>query len=91
MNEVLHPVKDAARQLGISIWTLRKKAYDREIGSVKIGSKLLIPASEIDWLIQSGMRPRRSHGEVPVLGLVESRRPADAEAQTRPRCEGEAT
>ncbi len=58
--EVLHPVKDAARLLGISVWTLRKKAHERGIGSVKIGSKLLIPQSEVDWIIEAGTRPRRS-------------------------------
>ena len=59
MSEILRPVKDAARQLGISVWTLRKKAYDGDIASVKIGAKLLIPESEIERLIQEGMRPRR--------------------------------
>ncbi len=48
MNENLQPVKDAARRLGISVWTLRKKAYGGEVASVKIGAKLLIPESEID-------------------------------------------
>ena len=60
MTEILHPVKDAAQRLGISIWTLRRKAYDGEVASVKIGSKLLIPESEMVRLIQVGMRPRRS-------------------------------
>ena len=44
----LHPMRDAARRLGISIWTLRKKAYDGDIASLKSGVKLLIPGSEID-------------------------------------------
>jgi len=60
MNETLHPVKDAARRLGISVWTLRKKAYDGDVASVKIGAKLLIPESEMVRLVQEGMRPRRS-------------------------------
>jgi excisionase family DNA binding protein len=60
MAETLHPVKDAARLLGISVWTLRKKAYDGDVASVKIGAKLLIPESEITRLIQEGMRPRRA-------------------------------
>lgn len=55
----LYPVKTAASQLGISVWTLRKKAYDGDIASVKIGAKLLIPESEIDRLIREGMRPRK--------------------------------
>ena len=60
MTETLQPVKDAARQLGISVWTLRKKAYDGEVASVKIGAKLLIPESEIERLIREGTRARRS-------------------------------
>jgi excisionase family DNA binding protein len=60
MTEVLFPVKDAAKQLGISVWTLRKKAYEGDVASVKIGAKLLIPESEIARLIHEGMRPRRA-------------------------------
>ena len=59
MGQILHPIKDAARQLGISVWTLRKKAYDGEITSVKIGAKLLVPESEIERLVREGTRPRR--------------------------------
>ena len=62
MNETLYPVKDAARRLGISVWTLRKKAYVAEIVSVKIGVKLLIPESEINRLVDAGTRPRRVGG-----------------------------
>lgn len=58
-SETLYPVKDAARRLGISIWTLRARAYARQIASVKIGKKLLIPGSEIERVIREGMRPRR--------------------------------
>jgi hypothetical protein len=66
MTETLHPVKDAAQRLGISIWTLRLKAYKGDVASVKIGVKLLIPQSEIERLIQEGMRPRRSQPEVSI-------------------------
>ena len=59
MTEPLQPIKDAARRLGISIWTLRKKAYEGELASVKIGAKLLVPESEIERLIREGTRPRR--------------------------------
>jgi excisionase family DNA binding protein len=57
---MLYPIKDAARQLGISVWTLRKSAYVGAVASVKVGTKLLIPASEIDRLIKEGTRPRRT-------------------------------
>jgi len=60
MDEVLNPVKDAALRLGISVWTLRRKAYERDVASVKIGAKLLIPESEIQRMIREGLRPRRA-------------------------------
>ena len=59
MTDILHPIKEAARLLGISVWTLRKKAYDGDVASVKIGVKLLIPESEVERLIREGTRPRR--------------------------------
>ena len=82
MADTLHPVKDAARQLGISVWTLRKKAYDGEIASAKIGVKLLIPASEIDRLIREGMRPRRTGSQTVVAGEL-SRPHSDPKNQTK--------
>lgn len=60
MTQTLHPVKDAATRLGISIWTLRKKAYEGDVASIKIGAKLLIPESEVERLIREGMRPRKT-------------------------------
>ena len=62
MTDTLLPVKDAARQLGISVWTLRKKVYGGDIASVKIGAKLLVPESEMVRLVREGMRPRRLEG-----------------------------
>jgi excisionase family DNA binding protein len=72
MDEVLQPVKAAARRLGISIWTLRKKAYEGEVASVKIGAKLLIPESEIERMIREGLRPRRtaSPGSAALCGAI---------------------
>ena len=62
MPTVIHPIKEAARQLGISVLTARRLAYSGEITSVKIGAKLLIPESEINRLIREGTRPRREQG-----------------------------
>jgi len=67
MVETLFPVKDAARRLGISVWTLRKKAYEGDVASVKVGSLLQIPESEIARLIQEGMRPRRETEAIPQM------------------------
>ena len=60
MDKNLQPVKDAARRLGISVWTLRKRVYVGNVTSVKIGVKLLIPDGEIERLIREGLHPRRS-------------------------------
>jgi excisionase family DNA binding protein len=59
LGDSLNPVKKAAERLGISVWTLRKKAYGGEVASAKIGAKLLIPESEIERMISEGLRPRR--------------------------------
>ena len=58
MAEKLQPIKLAAERLGISIWTLCKRAYAGNVASVKPGAKLLIPESELDRLIREGLRPR---------------------------------
>jgi excisionase family DNA binding protein len=68
---VFYPIKNAARHLGISVWTLRRKVYRGEVTSVKIGVKVLIPSGEIDRLIREGTRPRRIiGGGVGYRGIV---------------------
>jgi excisionase family DNA binding protein len=64
MNESLYPVKQAAKEFGISVWTLRKKTYEGDIASVKIGAKLLIPDSEMERIVREGARPRRAERRV---------------------------
>jgi excisionase family DNA binding protein len=61
MCDTLYPIKDAAGRLGISVWTLRRKVYDGGVVSVKIGTKLLIPESEMDRIVREGTRQRRTH------------------------------
>jgi excisionase family DNA binding protein len=51
-------VADAEDITGISRWTWRRMAYDGRVSSAKVGSRLLIPAAEIDRIVQEGMRPR---------------------------------
>lgn len=52
-------VADAEALSGLSRWTWRRMAYDRKVSSVKIGSRLLIPMSEIRRVMDGGLRPRR--------------------------------
>ncbi len=51
-------VAEAEAQTGVSRWTWRRWAYDGKITSVKLGKRLLIPASEIERLVTDNTRPR---------------------------------
>jgi hypothetical protein len=55
----LFTVQEAGHYSGESVWTWRKRCYDGVCASVKLSSRgrLLIPKSEIDRLIEEGMRP----------------------------------
>jgi hypothetical protein len=51
-------VADAEIITGMSRWFWRRAAYDGDVESVKVGSRLLIPLSEIRRVIAEGTRPR---------------------------------
>jgi predicted site-specific integrase-resolvase len=51
-------VKRFAALLGLSPWTIRHYAYSGRVASVKLGTRLMIPTSEADRLIEENMRPR---------------------------------
>src|SRR5579884_2102699 len=51
-------VEEAHNISGLSPWTWRRWAYVGKIASVKAGRRLLIPVSEIQRIMQEGMRPR---------------------------------
>ncbi len=53
-------VQGAEVMTGRSRWSWRRDAYDGRIASVKLGTKLLIPVSEIRRVIAEGTRPRVS-------------------------------
>ena len=50
-------VTEAESMTGVSRWTWRRWAYDGKIASVKLGKRLVIPASEIERLIAKNTRP----------------------------------
>jgi len=56
-EERLTPIPEAARQLGVSNWTIRKWIQLGKIESNKLGGRRLIPASEIRRLIESSRVP----------------------------------
>jgi hypothetical protein len=53
-------VQSAEIMTGRSRWSWRRDAYEGRIESVKLGSKLLIPVSEIKRIISENTRPRVS-------------------------------
>ena len=57
LDELL-PIKIFSERLGISIWTGRGYCYSGKVSSVKLGAKLLVPASEVSRLISENFRPR---------------------------------
>lgn len=61
--ERLVPVAAVADRLGCSIWTIRGWAYAGKIASCKLGSRLMIPESEIDRLIAETLRPAVNSGQ----------------------------
>jgi excisionase family DNA binding protein len=49
-------VAEAEARTSISRWTWRRWAYSGKVSSVKLGKRLLIPASEISRLVAENTR-----------------------------------
>lgn len=56
-GRTLHPLKEAARRLGLTVWGLRAWVYSGKIASHKIGSKVCISEDEIARIIAESERP----------------------------------
>ena len=54
----LRSVNNAGEQLGLSHWTIREWCYRGKLASHKIGTRLMVPQSEIDRIITESLRPR---------------------------------
>ena len=53
-------VRQAAERLSVTEAAIRRWLLERRIASVKVGRRLIrIPASEIQRLVESGLRPAR--------------------------------
>jgi excisionase family DNA binding protein len=65
--EIVHKeylgVDQAGLLTGMSPWTWRRWAYAGRVASIKLGTRLLIPRSEIDRLIAENTRPALSPAE----------------------------
>jgi excisionase family DNA binding protein len=51
----LFGIKEAARLLSVSSWSIRRWIRQRKIRSVRLGRRVLVPSSEVDRL--SGNAP----------------------------------
>jgi excisionase family DNA binding protein len=51
-------VQDAAAMLGLSVWTLRNWCYRGLVSSNKLGSRRMLPTTEVDRIIAETRRPR---------------------------------
>ncbi len=61
--ETLVSIETAAQHLGISPWTVRAWVQDGRILSAKLGSRRLVPSSEIQRLVTEGVRQGRDNSD----------------------------
>jgi excisionase family DNA binding protein len=57
---VLLSVQEFADALNITVACARRWVLERKITTVKLGRLIRIPASEVERLVNSGLRPARS-------------------------------
>jgi excisionase family DNA binding protein len=60
----LSSIKQAARELGISVSTLRRDVRLRRVRSVRYGRKILIPVSELHRIERQGLITSEAEMEV---------------------------
>ena len=65
--DCLYSIEKAASLLSISPWTVRKWLSQRRIASCKLGTRRLIPSSEVTRIISAGMEGR-DEGECEQMG-----------------------
>lgn len=63
-HALLISIGEFANRTGCSVSTARKLAYGRKISTVKFNKNLMVPATEVDRLIQRHIRPAQEGGEV---------------------------
>lgn len=49
-------LEESAKRLSLSVWTLRKMVSERRVDYVKIGRRIGIPVSELERILQKGLR-----------------------------------
>lgn len=56
---VLLSVPQVAERLGVTKACIRRWILERKIATVKLGRLIRVPASEVERLVNSGLRPAR--------------------------------
>ncbi len=56
---VLLSVPQVAERLGVTAACIRRWILERKIATVKLGRLIRVPASEVERLVSSGLRPAR--------------------------------
>jgi excisionase family DNA binding protein len=59
MSGQLVALSEAARMLGVSVYTVRRLVARGEVAAVNVGARRLIPASEIERIVQRGVGQAR--------------------------------
>ena len=57
--EILLSVPQVAERLGVTVACIRRWIFERKIATVKLGRLIRVPASELDRLVDAGLRPAR--------------------------------
>jgi hypothetical protein len=66
-------VDGAETMTGVSRWTWRAYCYEGRVESTKVGTRLLIPLSEIHRVLAEGTRPRGKGERVEGFGGARGR------------------
>jgi excisionase family DNA binding protein len=59
MNAQLIALSEAARMLGVSVYTVRRLVARGEVMAVNVGARRLLRVSEIDRIVQRGVGKAR--------------------------------
>jgi excisionase family DNA binding protein len=60
MGRQLVGLSEAARMLGVSVFTIRRFVARGEVAAVNVGARRLVPVSEIDRIVQRGVGRARA-------------------------------
>lgn len=54
MEEIAIGIKDAAKAVGLSVWTLRAWIRQGKIAAIRLGRRVLVEPGELERLVEQG-------------------------------------